>query len=106
MPEAISLQQLKEILYSKESFVILDVRSLEEYKELRIVGTLHMPINSLHETYTSLPPHKKLVTHCAHGFRAKKAAIFLESTLHCPVFYVLGDIEDWKESGLPLAFEK
>ena len=72
----------------KEEAVLVDVRSLEEWKKGHIEGSIFLPVNSLRKhsfdakkVAETLPPKKErkiLYTFCVVGMRAKQAGIILE----------------------------
>ncbi len=56
---------------------VVDVRSPEEFSQGHIAGAVLMPLDTLPNTYTSLPKKGKLVVYCRSGHRSAKAVQFL-----------------------------
>lgn len=103
MTKSISLGQFSKMyakLVEDSNATIVDVRTDQERRDLKIEGTLHIPLDQLPSSLKKLSPASTIYLHCAHGRRAERAAAFLESQGYHAVF-VLGDIEDWDECGLP-----
>jgi rhodanese-related sulfurtransferase len=104
--EPLTLGQFKQMLLSTSpSVVILDVRTQEEHFDKRIRGAMNIPLDKLPELYKTVPKTNTLVVHCAHGFRAKRAAEYLEEALHLKVYYLKGDIENWEHMELDVLYE-
>lgn len=100
---ALNLKELKELtkIQPNASLLLLDVRTPEEHKELRIKGCINIPINELHNRMYELRNYETIITICAHGVRSKKAAGIL-SELPCKILYVNGNIEEWIAEGIPV----
>ena len=67
----ISAEELKQKLLSNEDFVLLDVRSQEEYDSWNIEGSVNMPMQELPMRMQELPENKEIVTLCAHDPRSQ-----------------------------------
>lgn len=64
--------------YLKRGAIILDVRTLEEYRNGHIDGSKHIPLNELNRRVEELKRiDKPLIVCCASGVRSAKAAKFL-----------------------------
>lgn len=84
-----TLEEVRENI-AEERAVLVDVRSLEEWKEGHIEGAIFLPMTSLHKhsldpkkVAETLPQKKEdeekkiLYAHCVVGMRARKAALVL-----------------------------
>lgn len=78
-----SLDKVRELV-EKEEAVMVDVRSIEEWRQGRVAGAIHVPTNSLRkhsldreQLAKTLPKDKPLYTYCVVGMRAKQAAAIL-----------------------------
>jgi hydroxyacylglutathione hydrolase len=65
-------------LEAEERPVLLDVRGAKERQHKRIAGSLNLPLNHLEERIAEVPRGKKIVVHCAGGYRSSIAASLLE----------------------------
>ncbi len=89
---------------SDVGFVLLDVRSISDYKKGHIKGAIHLPHGKIVASkLTSWLPDTVFITYCAgpHCNGATKAAIRL-SQLERPVKVMVGGIIGWRDEGLPL----
>lgn len=85
-----------------ENEIILDVRNPDEYQEVRIPGSLNLPLGDLESKYEQLKRYDAVYIHCKMGGRAKKAFDLLTdlglTNLHC--LQEVG-IVAWEEAGHP-----
>jgi phage shock protein E len=56
---------------------LLDVRTVDEFKELHIDGARNVPLADLEGALASIPKDKPVVVYCAVGGRSAKAATLL-----------------------------
>jgi hydroxyacylglutathione hydrolase len=101
--ERLSATTMAEALASPAAPMVVDVRSLRERQQSSIEGTLHLPLNHLKERMSELPRDRRIVTHCAGGYRSAIAASLLEAAGFADVADLLGGIAAWEKSGLPIA---
>jgi phage shock protein E len=92
----ITAKQGLEMLQSDSSVILLDVRTVAENKEIRIPGSLLIPLDSLKSQVSSLISDKnsKIILYCRSGNRSKEAADILISLGYKNVFD-MGGIIDW-----------
>lgn len=96
--------ELKTLLEKKEIF-FLDVREPKELEETgTIKGYTNIPIGQLESRYQEVPKDRLIVTACAHGVRAGRAAEILEK--HGYKIAGACGLVDWKEKGYPLIYPK
>ena len=76
IPE-VDVKALESKLKNKENFILLDVRTDREYFLSSIEGSLHMPMNTIAEGYTSLDKDKEIIVQCKSGVRSEKVCEFL-----------------------------
>lgn len=65
--------------YKKAGWVILDVRTPEEYKGGHVRGAKLLPVDELRERFAELDPAKKYLVYCGVGYRAYNACLFLKA---------------------------
>ncbi|CAN5869682.1 hypothetical protein BH24DEI2_BH24DEI2_00730 [soil metagenome] len=82
--------------------VLVDVREQNEYTEIRIPGSLLMPLSVFAERFGELPKDKPLVMQCRSGARSAKAAEYLLANGYTDVTNLTGGILAWNEAGLPV----
>lgn len=83
--------------------VILDVRTVEEYKEGHIAGSINIPHDEVSSHLDKIKNYKKVYMHCRSGGRVKIAmAAFLSAGLDNVVCISNSGMNDWYESGYPV----
>jgi len=99
--ERLSATTMAEALASPDAPVVLDVRAPRERQQAHIEGSLHMPLNHLKERIDELPRDKRIIVHCAGGYRSAMGGSLLEAAGFTDVADLLGGITAWEKSGLP-----
>jgi rhodanese-related sulfurtransferase len=92
----ITAQQAKEIMDSREGYIILDTRTQEEYEVSHIPGAILIPYDEITEkAETQLPDKDQLIlVYCRSGRRSKLAANDLVSLGYTNI-KEFGGILDW-----------
>ena len=94
IPE-VDVKTLENKLKNKENFILLDVRTDREYFLSSIKGSLHMPMNTITEKYTSLDKDKEIIVQCKSGVRSEKVCEFLLNNNFKNVKNLTGGIVEW-----------
>jgi rhodanese-related sulfurtransferase len=83
-------------------FVILDVRTSEEFAAEHIENAVNINLNgpNFREAVNQLDKNKTYVVYCRTGVRAAEAAAIMKE-LGFKNVYDMGGIEAWKEAGYP-----
>lgn len=82
-------------------FVLIDVRTPEEYAEGHIQGAKLIPVQELQTRLNEIPKDKQVYVYCRSGKRSAKAAGILAGTGFTNIENVLGGITAWQQSGYP-----
>lgn len=92
----ITAQQGREMLQSDSSVILLDVRTVAENMEIRIPGSMLIPLDTLKTQAGTLLPDKnaKIIIYCRSGNRSKEAAEIMISLGYKNIFD-MGGIIDW-----------
>lgn len=93
--EMISVKEVKDLvdnLDEEENVVIIDVRTVEEYKEGHIAGSINLPLDIISNIDVS--KDKKIIVYCRSGRRSNLAAVELIGLGYKNV-YDMGGIIDW-----------
>ncbi|WP_455539021.1 rhodanese-like domain-containing protein [Terrisporobacter sp.] len=79
MYEDISSSQLNDMIKNKEKFILLDVRTKEEYETAHIPNAINIPLNNLEFQIDDLLPYEEdnIVIYCRSGNRSIMAASIL-----------------------------
>jgi len=80
-------------------FVLLDVRTQEEYQAGHIQGAKLMPVQTLADHLAEVPKDKQVYVYCHSGSRSAKAAKLLASHGFTRIENMQGGIEAWKDAG-------
>jgi len=95
--------RVAELLASPEPPLVLDVRAPKEWEQKRIPGSLNIPLNRLEQRLHELPPGRRLVVHCAGGYRSSIAASILQQHDISEFVELAGGIAAWETAKLPTA---
>ncbi|MCL2766458.1 MAG: rhodanese-like domain-containing protein [Peptococcaceae bacterium] len=92
----ITALETKEIMDSGEPYILIDVRTKEEYTEEHIINAILLPVSEIAErAETELPDKSALIImYCRYGVRSANAAEILTGMGYTEV-YNLGAITDW-----------
>ncbi|RMH61939.1 MAG: rhodanese-like domain-containing protein [Zetaproteobacteria bacterium] len=83
-------------------FMIVDVRTVEEYKQGHIEGARLMPLQFLKKRWAELPRDRQLYVYCRSGRRSAEAAAFLAGHGYSRVENMVGGIEAWRNAHYPV----
>lgn len=78
MFRTISMRQLEGMLNRGGTFLLLDVRSREEFSSGHLRGAVNIPFDELEERFYELPKGKDIIVYCAYGSHSMRAARFLD----------------------------
>ncbi len=100
----ISPAEVYEIIKNDEDYIILDVRTQDEYNEGHLEKALLIPVDELEKRIYELPGNKPIIVYCRSGVRSNRAAGILIDNGFTKV-YDMGGILGWQEEGLPIIVE-
>ena len=97
-------QELLKRIKSRQSPVVLDVRSSFEFRSGHIPGAIHAPIVKMLLRLAKLPVDRtaELVVTCEHGPRAVLAKALLVFFGYRNVDLLAGHMAEWRKVGLVL----
>ena len=92
----ITAEQAKEIMDTQEGYIILDVRTQEEYAQEHIPGALLLPLDDVKQNANVVLPDKDqlILVYCRSGRRSKTAAQTLAELGYTNI-KEFGGIIDW-----------
>lgn len=84
-------------------FIVLDVRTAQEYAEQHIEGAINISHNEIEDKLSMLSQYKDstVVVHCRSGKRAKIAQDILINNGFTKVKHLSGDMNGWLAADLP-----
>jgi hydroxyacylglutathione hydrolase len=83
-------------------FILLDVRTAEEYAEGHIQGAVLIPVQELGERLAEVPKDKQVYVYCHSGRRSAMASKLLAENGYTRIENVVGGITAWKDAGFPV----
>ena len=94
--ENITAQQAKEVMDREEGYVILDVRTEEEYAQGHIPGAILIPDYEIEQKAERILTDKNqmILVYCRSGRRSKNAAVSLQKLGYTDI-REFGGIIDW-----------
>jgi rhodanese-related sulfurtransferase len=94
----ITAAEAREIMDNVEAYILLDVRSEDEYQAGHIAGAILIPHTELDEQAADMLPDKNaiILIYCQAGRRSQIAALALVELGYVNV-YDTGGIGDWRE---------
>ncbi len=103
--ERITAGTLAEQLGGPEPPLVLDVRSEPEWREARIEGSSNVPLAHFEERIGELPRDRRIVVHCASGYRSAIAVSLLRRNGFDNLADLVGGLGAWeassRETGAP-----
>jgi rhodanese-related sulfurtransferase len=88
----------------KADFVILDVRTPEEFAEGHIAGAVNLDVQArnFEKKIRALDRKKSYLVYCRTGNRSRKATVAMEALGFRAIFHMNEGIVKWKQQNLPL----
>lgn len=87
-----------------EGVILLDVRTKQEWHEVRVPGAVRLALDSIPHSQTAIQrkyQNKEVLVICRSGSRSARATSMLRS-LGVEATNVKGGINAWKRKGLPV----
>ena len=82
--------------------LVLDVRAPKETQAKRIEGSVNIPLNHLEERLQELPHEKRIVVHCAGGYRSSIAVSILQKHAFENLTELAGGMAAWEAAKQPV----
>ena len=82
--------------------LVLDVREPNEFAEMRVEGSLLIPMSELTGRLEEIPRDRPLLVLCLVGGRSARVTAFLRQQGWEDVANVAGGLEAWQQLGLPV----
>jgi len=83
-------------------FMMLDVRTPEEYAEGHIRGAKLIPVQQLAEHLSEVPHDKQVYVYCKSDGRSARASKLLASNGYNNIENIKGGFDAWKAAGYPV----
>ena len=86
----------KEMMKEESDYIILDVRTKEEYEEKHIEDAINIPLDEIEETTELKDKEQVIFVYCKSGNRSKQASEILANLGYTNI-YDIGGISTWYE---------
>ena len=89
---------------SNSNYIILDVRTRNEFDSGHIAGSLSIDVSSdsFNDEILKLPMNKDYIIYCQSGRRSQKAVDKMKKMGYSKLYHIIGGIEAWKRAGFTL----
>jgi len=98
----VSADQARQLIGNKENLFLLDVRTRQEYAEVRMADARLIPINELVARIGEIPRERPIMVYCAVGSRSSQVANYLARAGYPEVYNLNGGIWGWQLRGYPV----
>ena len=97
-----SAPMVAEELASLNPPLVLDVRTSREWAGKHIVSSMNIPLNKLQERIAEIPRDRRIVVHCAGGYRSSIAVSILHQYGITHLIEMAGGLAAWDAAKLPV----
>ncbi len=101
-PRDVTAAAARGILARDPKAFLLDVRTVDEYRQGHLRGATLIPLSDLERRIREVPRNRTVVVYCAVGSRSRMAAGLLARQGYGSVYNVSDGIVGWYRSGLPI----
>jgi rhodanese-related sulfurtransferase len=98
----ISAAESRALLQENGRTFLLDVRSPEEYLQVRIEGARLIPTDQFLRRLSEVPGDRPILVYCAVGSRSSQVAAYLARQGYSEVYNMEGGIWGWQLRGFPV----
>ena len=82
--------------------MLIDVREKCEYDDVRIPGSVLIPLGDLPARLAEVPADRDVYVHCRMGGRSARAVDYLRAIGRPNSYNVTGGLDAWEAAGLPV----
>lgn len=87
---------------AEKDLFILDVRTPQEFSQVRLAGAQLIPIDKLLARIDELPKDRPILVYCAVGQRSSQVSNYLARAGYPAVYNLVGGIWAWELRGYPV----
>jgi NADPH-dependent 2,4-dienoyl-CoA reductase/sulfur reductase-like enzyme/rhodanese-related sulfurtransferase len=91
----ISAESVQRKIGNGEDFILLDVRSPQEYMRVNLPTSMLIPLGELRRRLDEIPKNKEIVTYCAISLRGYEASLILSAAGFTNVKVLEGGLAMW-----------
>ena len=97
----ITIEQYREEFEGKQNFQLIDVREIAEWEEVRVPGTVNIPLSEFQIRIDEIDDHSPVILVCRTGSRSQMAGDFLVASGYDDVYNLLEGTMGWLRRDLP-----
>ena len=98
----ITVDEAKQMMDENQRIVILDVRTLAEYKSGHIDGSKLIPLLELEERINAIDGNSAVIVYCRSGVKSEKDSKILLDHGFDKVYNIRGGLNAWQDAGFPV----
>ena len=98
----LSVKDARTLIDKTPNLYILDVRTPDEYKQVRMKNSVLIPVNDLEKRVGEVPKTRPILVICAIGARSKTASDLLVSKGYKEVYHLNDGLVAWYRAGMPI----
>jgi rhodanese-related sulfurtransferase len=100
----VDVKDLYSAIQKSEDFLLLDVRTIQEYKNASIKGSINIPLDEIEKKMesTNTNKNKKIYVYCLSGSRSILAADILSKLGYTNVSDVKNGLLAWRVNNFPI----
>lgn len=83
-------------------YLLLDVREVDEFVDVRLPGAVNLPLSELQMRMDEIDDSKPIVLVCRTGNRSAMAAQFMAANGYSELYNLVDGTKGWMERGLPV----
>jgi len=103
--ERVSAPMAADTLATEDSPVVLDIRSPREWAAKHIPNSVNIPLNRLQSRIDEIPRDRRIIVHCAGGYRSSIAVSILHQYGITNLIEIAGGLAAWDAAKLPVVSE-
>ena len=100
--KGLTVQETKTLIDRTPNLYILDVRTPDEFKEVRLKNSVLIPVSNLERRVAEVPKNRPVLVVCAVGARSKTASELLVRRGYREVYHLDDGLVGWYRAGLPV----
>jgi hydroxyacylglutathione hydrolase len=103
--ERVNAQTVAEELVVAHPPLVLDIRNPREWSTRHIPQSVNLPLNHLQDRIAEVPRDRRIIIHCAGGYRSSIAASILHLHGITNLIEMAGGLAAWEAANLPIVSE-
>lgn len=100
----ITVEEVKKAIDEQQHFLLLDVRTPEEYARGKIKNSINLPVDKISAKIEQLIPNKKqtIYVYCLSGSRSNLAVATMAKLSYQNVFSMISGLLAWRAKQYPI----